>query len=99
MRIGVPKEMHPGEKRVATTPEVAVLLQKLGFEVAVEAGAGTEAKFTDDAYRQAAVSIVPDAKTLYDTADIILKVRAPAVSSESGVNELDLLRDGQTLIT
>ncbi len=46
MRIGVPKEIHEGEKRVATTPEVANLLQKLGFEVIIEAGAGAAAPHT-----------------------------------------------------
>lgn len=98
MRIGIPKETHEGERRVATTPEVASLIQKLGFEVAVESGAGTEAKFTDDAYRQAAVKIVENAKTLYDESDIILKVRPPADNKETGLNEIDLLHEGQTLI-
>ena len=53
MRIGIPKEVHAGEKRVATTPEAASQLAKLGFDVAVEAGAGTAASFDDDAYREA----------------------------------------------
>ncbi|PZN74451.1 MAG: hypothetical protein DM484_21310, partial [Candidatus Methylumidiphilus alinenensis] len=50
MRIGIPKEIHDGEKRVATTPEVAEKLQKLGFTVAVEAGAGEGADYSDAAY-------------------------------------------------
>ena len=49
MKIGVPRETHPGERRVATTPEVATQLQKLGYEVVVETGAGAEASFSDDA--------------------------------------------------
>ncbi|MFN3920579.1 MAG: NAD(P)(+) transhydrogenase (Re/Si-specific) subunit alpha, partial [Methylohalobius sp.] len=52
MKIGVPKEVHPGERRVAVTPQVAEQLQKLGFAVAVEAGAGAQANFPDDAYRE-----------------------------------------------
>ncbi len=55
MRIGVPKEIHDGDKRVATTPDVATQLQKLGFTVAIEAGAGERAAFMDDAYRAAGV--------------------------------------------
>ena len=53
MRIGVPKEIHTGEKRVATVPEVAEKLIKLGFSVTVESGAGEGANFSDDAYREA----------------------------------------------
>ena len=99
MRIGVPKEIHPGERRVATTPDVSGFLQKLGFEVAVETGAGHEAKFTDDAYRQAGVTVVEDAGTLYGQADIILKVRAPGKHPALGIDEIELLRQGQVMIS
>ena len=99
MRIGVPKEIHTGERRVATTPEVAGLLKKLGFEISVESGAGAEAKYTDDAYRQAEVNIVENVKTLYDESDVILKVRSPEDNKELGINEIDLLREGQILIS
>ena len=51
MRIGVPKEVHAGEKRVATVPDVAEKLIKLGFSVAIETGAGEDANFSDAAYR------------------------------------------------
>jgi NAD/NADP transhydrogenase alpha subunit len=51
--IGVPRETFPGEKRVATVPEVVEKLVKLGFSVAVESGAGDAANFGDDAYRAA----------------------------------------------
>ena len=99
MRIGVPKEIHTGEKRVATTPEVSRQLQKLGFDVVVEAGAGSAAKFTDDAYREAGARIEPDVRELYRTSDIILKVRPPGTDLESSLNELDHFREGQTLIS
>lgn len=99
MRIGVPKEIHEGEKRVATTPEVATLLQKIGFQVTIETGAGAAAKFTDSAYRTAGVAIANDAPTLYRECDIILKVRPPESRSDPSMNELDLLRQGQTLIS
>jgi len=50
MQIGIPKEIHEGERRVATTPEVAEHLRKLGFSVAIQKGAGTAASFPDEAY-------------------------------------------------
>ena len=99
MKIGVPREVHAGEKRVATTPEAAVQLQKLGFSVAVESGAGEAAKFSDDAYREAGVEIISDARELWSSCDIILKVRAPERHPDLGVDEVELLRAGQTLIS
>jgi len=93
MKIGVPKESYPGERRVATTPEVAAQLQKLGFTVAIESGAGNAANFSDTAYQAAGVEIINDARNLWSAADIILKVRAP------NTNEIDLLHQGQTLIS
>jgi len=93
MKIGVPKETYAGEKRVATTPEVISWLQKLGYSVSVEAGAGAEANFSDDAYSAAGAEIAADTKALWDSSDIIFKVRAPDDS------EVELLHDGQTLIS
>ena len=77
MKIGVPKEIHAGEKRVATTPEVAQQLQKLGFDVSVETGAGAAANFTDEAYQAAGCSIATSADDLWNGSDIVLKVRGP----------------------
>ncbi|MCG3146026.1 MAG: NAD(P) transhydrogenase subunit alpha [Gammaproteobacteria bacterium] len=93
MRIGVPKEVYPGERRVATTPEVAEKLVKLGFTVAVESGAGAQANYDDDAYLEAGVEVVPDARTLWSTSDIIFKVRAP------DQEETDAMREGTTLLS
>jgi NAD(P) transhydrogenase subunit alpha len=93
MKIGIPRENFPGEKRVATTPDVATQLQKLGFKVAVEAGAGAAANFVDAAYRDAGCEIVESAADLWKSSDIVMKVRAP------DEQETDLLRTGQTLIS
>ena len=98
MRIGVPKEIFEGEKRVATTPDVAAQLQKLGFSVAVESGAGVAAAFDDAAYRAAGVTIIDDPRTLWSTSEIILKVRPPEHHPALNQDEVDLLRAGQTLI-
>jgi len=92
MRIGVPRELHAGEKRVATTPEVAAQLIELGFGVAVEKDAGARASYSDEAYAAAGCEMVDGAKDLWAGSDIILKVRAP----EAG--ELAMLRADQTLI-
>ncbi|MBF0138516.1 MAG: Re/Si-specific NAD(P)(+) transhydrogenase subunit alpha [Magnetococcus sp. DMHC-1] len=99
MKIGIPKEIHPGEKRVAATPDSVVQLGKLGFTVLVEAGAGDEAKFTNQSYQNAGAEIVPDAKSLWAAADIVLKVRAPIQHTRLKRHEADLLREGATLIS
>jgi NAD(P) transhydrogenase subunit alpha len=99
MKIGIPKEIHDGEKRVATTPDVTKQLIKLGFEVAVESGAGAEAHYSDSAYTEAGATIVEGTKSLWDISDIIFKVRAPEFNSELNVEEVDLLHEKQVLIT
>jgi len=93
MKIGIPKEIHAGERRVATTPEVVSELKKLGFSVAIQAGAGAAASFSDAAYEAAGCEIVASAKDLWTQSDLIMKVRAPEAS------EVELLRLGQTLIS
>ncbi len=91
-RIGVPREIFPGEKRVATVPEVVEKLIKLGFQVAVESGAGEGANFSDDAYRAAGGEVIQGAAALWAAADIVFKVRAPSP------DEVALMREGTTLI-
>ena len=95
MKIGVPKEIHDGEKRVATTPEVIGHLKKLGFEVIVEAGAGSLANFSDAAYTEAGAIIANEVKSVWNDSDIILKVRGPELNGP----EIDLLKEGQILIS
>ena len=97
MMIAVPRERFPGERRVALTPEVVGHLLKLGFEVSVEAGAGDLAAFSDDAYRAAGARIVENAPSLYADADIVVKVRAPSIAPVG--DEVELLREGSTLIS
>ena len=99
MKIGIPKEIHEGERRVATTPDVTKQLIKLGFEVVVEAGAGAGSHFSDSAYTEAGATIAEGAKAVWDGSDIIFKVRPLEFSSELKVEEIDLLREKQILIT
>jgi len=90
--IGVRREIFPGEKRVATVPDVVTKLTKLGFAVVVEQGAGDLADLSDQAYEQAGASIAPSAAALWSGSDIVFKVRAPTVE------EVALMHEGQTLI-
>jgi NAD(P) transhydrogenase subunit alpha len=90
--IGVPKETVPGEKRVATVPDVVAKLVKLGFAVAVESGAGDASNFSDDTYRAVGAEVVPDAPQLWSRSDIVFKVRPPTPA------EVQLLREGATLV-
>lgn len=99
MKIGVPKEIHENECRVAMTPETAARLQKLGYECAIETNAGANANFTDDAYRDAGVEVVSDAKQIWANSNIVLKVRPPEQNLALGVHEADLLCEGGTLIS
>ncbi len=92
MKIGVPTESFAGELRVATTPDVVVQLNKLGFEVLVQRGAGEAASYSDEAYEAAGASLAADPAEVFSSADIILKVRGP------NDQEAGLLRSGQTLI-
>ena len=99
MKIGVPKEVHAGEKRVATTPEVVGHLKKLGFEILVEAGAGAGAHFSDLLYSEAGATVVENAKSVWSDSDIILKVRAPEFNPDLSIDEVNLLKEGQILIS
>jgi NAD(P) transhydrogenase subunit alpha len=93
MRIGVPKETYAGEKRVATTPDVAAQLIKLGFEVAVESGAGAAANYSDAAYEAAGCSVAATADDIWSHSDIVMKVRGP------DDDEAARLKSGQTMIS
>ncbi|MGB0412463.1 MAG: Re/Si-specific NAD(P)(+) transhydrogenase subunit alpha, partial [Pikeienuella sp.] len=87
------KETFQGESRVAMTPASALQLQKLGHECIIEKGAGEAARFSDADYEAAGVTVVASADALYDQADTVAKVRPPSEG------EVDLLRNGQTLIS
>ena len=92
MRIGVPRELYAGEKRVATTPDVASQLIKMGFDVAVESNAGTAANFSNSSYEAAGCSIAT-VDEIWGDSDIVLKVRGP------DDDEAERLKTSQTLIS
>ena len=93
MKIGAPKETFDGEKRVAMTPQSATALQKLGYDCLIEAEAGVAARFSDAAYAEAGVKVVPSASELWAEADIVTKVRAPTAE------EIALARSGQIVVS
>ena len=93
MKIAGPREIAPGETRVALIPDAAAGLIKAGLEVLVETGAGARAFHADAAYEKAGVRIVPDAATLYGQADVVLKVQKPTL------DEADRLREGTVLVS
>ena len=99
MKIGIPREVFAGERRVALTPDTAEQFKKLGYTLAIEAGAGAQASFSDDAYRAAGVEVLPDARALWSAVDLVMKVRAPMAHPTLGVHELDLTHEGQILIS
>ena len=97
MLIGVPKEVHAEERRVALVPDTVVKLQELGFKVLVESGAGVEASFPDESYRAAGAELVTDPSKIWERCDWIVKVREPLRHPKLRKQETGLLRDGQIL--
>lgn len=85
MRIGVPKEIVAGERRVALVPEVVPALVRAGNTVTVEKDAGLSAGFTDDAYRSAGAVVADSATGAYAAADMILKVQRPTAEESAKI--------------
>ncbi|MDV3352317.1 Re/Si-specific NAD(P)(+) transhydrogenase subunit alpha [Leptothoe sp. LEGE 181152] len=98
-RVGIPKEVTPGECRIAATPKTVKKLQSLGFDVLIEQGAGERAEFSDHAYREAGCEVIANAIELWQQADIVLKVQPPSHNHELNCHETELAHDGQTLIS
>jgi H+-translocating NAD(P) transhydrogenase subunit alpha len=97
MKVGIPKEISPLERRVAATPSTVQRMRKLGLEVLVQAGAGEAASFQDGAYVEAGATIVAEAAKVWAEADIVLKVQHPqAINADE--HEAELLREGGSLI-
>jgi alanine dehydrogenase len=93
MRIGVPSEIKPDEYRVAITPAGVRECSTHGHEVLVQAGAGLGSAISDEQFAAQGATIVPDAPAVFETAELVLKVKEPQPA------EVELLREGQTLFT
>jgi NAD(P) transhydrogenase subunit alpha len=98
MIVGVPKEIFPGERRVALVPMVVPTLAKAKLEVVVEAGAGASAGYPDAEYTAKGAKIVPERARVFEQADIIVQVLCHGSNDRTGRADLQLLRPGQGLI-
>lgn len=99
MKIAIPKERRPGEARVAASPDTVKKLIDLGFEVAIEKGAGEGSSITDAALKAAGAAIAATAKAALDGADVIFKVQRPIVEpKEGGTDEVALMKKGALLV-
>jgi len=92
MKIGIPREIYEGEKRVAIVPKMATQLLKEGHEVFIEANAGEGAYFTDLEYDRIGAIIVENAQLLYSEVDVIMKVQPPQRE------EVEMMRDSSIYI-
>ena len=98
MIIGVVKEIHFGERRVAMAPSVVKQFIKSGHSVLVEHGAGVIANFTNEQYIDSGAEIIKNAENVWRRAEVILKIRPPEENIETGKHEVDFLRKDSCLI-
>ncbi len=97
MKLAIPKERRAHEARVAATPETVKKLVALGLDVTIEQGAGTAARYPDQAYEEAGAKIAASAKDALADADIVLKVQRPLTKDE-GEDEIGLIKSGAILV-
>lgn len=98
MIAGIPKEIYPGERRVAITPAVVPLLSKAGLEVLVERSAGAAAGYPDSLYEEKGAKVLPERPSVFAQADIIAQVLCYGANDKTGASDLKLMRRGQMLI-
>ncbi len=99
MTIGIPREIMPGEKRVAAIPETVGKMVEAGARVLIESGAGEGAFIDDDSYREKGAEIIADVRELYSKANLILKVKEPRRHEEIGQHEAELFPEKSVLIS
>ncbi|HNZ02844.1 MAG TPA: NAD(P) transhydrogenase subunit alpha [Myxococcota bacterium] len=99
MIVGVPREIMPGERRVAMAPSSVKSYIDFGFEVLVETGAGAGIFATDQDYADQGAKIINDVQELFNRADIILKVKQPEFNEHTGKNEIEMMPEGRMLVT
>ena len=98
MKIGIPAETQTGERRVAATPATVKKLIKMGFEVSIQAGAGTQAQYLDADYSSAGATISESADSIWSDSELVLKVNAPG-ERQDGKHEADLIRENSHIIS
>ncbi len=98
MIVGIVKESFPDEARVAMVPALVPQLAKAGMDVVIESGAGTEAGFLDEEYSAKGATVLASRAEVFQKADLIAQVRALGANPEAGKADLELIRDGQTIV-
>lgn len=98
MIIGVPKEVYPGERRVALVPAVVPTLTKAGFEVHVQAGAGAEAGYPDSLYADKGAKVIAERAAVFGAADIVTQFLCYGSNDVNGKQDVPLYRRGQVLV-
>ena len=98
MKIAIPRERRPHERRVAASPDTVTKLIGLGFEVAIETGAGDGASITDAAFAEAGATVVANEAAALAEADVVLKVQRPLIDGEHGGDEVGEMKRGAILI-
>ena len=98
-KVVIPKEISRGEHRVAASPDTVRGLCELGYDVAVEQGAGEAANFSDEAYRESGAEIIGDARALWRSGDVVLKVHAPQQHPQLDQHEVDLMKEGAIIVS
>ena len=99
MKIAIPKEIQENETRVALIPQSVKKLTQKSIEVLVESDAGTNSQFSNKEYEEAGAKIVKDAQALYSSSNLIVKIRKPEFNDKLGVHEINLMKEGTTLVS
>lgn len=99
MTVGIPKEIMIGEARVAATPETVKKFIQDGASVLVETGAGEKSLYLDEQYKEAGATLISDVQVLFEKSDLILKVKEPLFNENLKKHEVDMMHEGQHLIT
>ncbi len=98
MIVGVPREVYPGERRVALIPAVIPNLSKAGMEVIVESGAGAEAGYPDAEYADKGARVISSRADVFGAADVLVQVLCYGSNDKTGKEDLRLMRREQVLI-
>src|SRR5690554_1206890 len=99
MVIGIVKEIMSGERRVSAIPETVKKMVVDGLTVLVEKGAGVGSYYLDEYYQAAGATLIDDPEEVYNKADVILKVKEPQFNKQKNKHELEMMREGQFIIT
>lgn len=97
--IAIPRDRQRGETRIAVTPDTTRKLCTLGFHVLLERGAGETAQYADALYEAAGAELTDDVKSLFERADVLLKINGPAAHEALPGTELEAMKDGATWIS